>query len=54
MKPKVAAKNLSKFDPNTFLSTMDGGRQITAFPKKRIIFARATRPMLCFISRKER
>jgi CRP/FNR family cyclic AMP-dependent transcriptional regulator len=39
MKPKVAAKNLSKFDPKTFLSTMDGGRKIAAFPKKHIIFA---------------
>jgi hypothetical protein len=39
MKPKVAAKNLSKFDPKTFLSKMDGGRKITAFPKKHIIFA---------------
>jgi len=37
MKP-VAAKNLSKFDPKTFLSTIDGGRQIAAFPKKRPIF----------------
>jgi CRP/FNR family transcriptional regulator, cyclic AMP receptor protein len=39
MKPKVAAKNLSKFDPKTFLSTMDGGRKIAAFPKKQTIFA---------------
>jgi CRP/FNR family transcriptional regulator, cyclic AMP receptor protein len=39
MKPKVAAKNLSKFDPKTFLSTMDGGRKIAAFRKKHIIFA---------------
>jgi CRP/FNR family transcriptional regulator, cyclic AMP receptor protein len=34
----VAAKNLSKFDPKTFLSTMDGGRRITAFLKKQTIF----------------
>jgi CRP/FNR family transcriptional regulator, cyclic AMP receptor protein len=39
MKPKVAAKNLSKFDPKTFLSTMDGGRKIAAFRKKQTIFA---------------
>jgi CRP/FNR family transcriptional regulator, cyclic AMP receptor protein len=39
MKPKVAVKNLSKFDPKTFLSTMDVGRKIAAFPKKHIIFA---------------
>ena len=34
MTPVVAAKKLSKFDPKTFLSTMDGGRKIAAFPKK--------------------
>ena len=34
----VAAKNLSKFDPKTFLSSMDGGRKITAFLKKQTIF----------------
>src|ERR1700687_198463 len=34
-----AAKNLSKFDPKTFLSTIDGGRKIAAFPKKQTIFA---------------
>jgi len=38
MTPLVAAKNLSKFDPKTFLSTMDGGRKIEAFPKKKTIF----------------
>ena len=38
MKPVVAAKNLSKFDPKTFLSTMDDGRKIAAFPKKQLIF----------------
>jgi hypothetical protein len=55
MTPVVAAKKRSKFDPKTFLSTIDGGRKIAAFPKKRTIFApRATRPMLFFIYRKER
>ena len=34
----VAAKKLSKFDPQTFLSTIDGGRKIEAFPKKQPIF----------------
>jgi CRP/FNR family cyclic AMP-dependent transcriptional regulator len=34
-----ASKKLSKFDPKIFLSTMDGGRKITAFPKKQTIFA---------------
>jgi len=34
----VVAKRLSKFDPKTFLSTIDGGRKITAFAKKQTIF----------------
>src|SRR5467141_2647254 len=34
----LAAKKLSKFDPKTFLSTIDGGRKIAAFPKKQPIF----------------
>jgi CRP/FNR family transcriptional regulator, cyclic AMP receptor protein len=38
MKHVVAAKNLSKFDPKTFLNTMNGGRKITAFLKKQPIF----------------
>ena len=38
MKPMVSAKNLSKFDPKTFLSTMDVGRTIAAFLKKQTIF----------------
>jgi CRP/FNR family transcriptional regulator, cyclic AMP receptor protein len=37
--PVVAAKKLSKFDTRTFLSTIDGGRNIAAFPKKQTIFA---------------
>ena len=38
--PLVAvSKKLVKFDAKTFLSTMDGGRKITAFPKKQTIFA---------------
>ena len=39
MTPVVAAKKLSKFDPKTFLSTIDGGRKIAAFHKKQTIFA---------------
>jgi CRP/FNR family cyclic AMP-dependent transcriptional regulator len=35
----AASKKLGKFDPETFLSTIDGGRQIAAFPNKRAIFA---------------
>jgi len=38
MKPVVASRNLRKFDPKTFLSTMDGGRKIVPFPKKQPIF----------------
>src|SRR6266567_1969001 len=38
--PLVAvSKKLSKFDPKTFLSTINGGRKIEAFPKKETIFA---------------
>jgi CRP/FNR family transcriptional regulator, cyclic AMP receptor protein len=39
MTPVVAGKKLSRFDPKKFLSTIDGGRKIAAFPKKRPIFA---------------
>src|ERR1017187_5598415 len=39
MTPMMVAKKLSKFDPKTFLSTIDGGRKIEAFPKKQTIFA---------------
>ena len=34
----VATKKDSKFDPKTFLSTLNGGRTIEAFPKKQTIF----------------
>ena len=38
--PLVAAsKKLVKFDPQKFLSTIDGGRKIAAFSKKQPIFA---------------
>jgi CRP/FNR family cyclic AMP-dependent transcriptional regulator len=38
--PLVAAsKKLSKFDPKTFLSTINGGRKIEDFSKKQAIFA---------------
>ena len=42
----IAAKKLSKFDPKTFLSTMDGGRKITAFLKKQTVFVQGDAPML--------
>jgi CRP/FNR family transcriptional regulator, cyclic AMP receptor protein len=35
----VAAKKHIKFDPKTFLSTINGGRKIEALPKKQTIFA---------------
>jgi CRP/FNR family cyclic AMP-dependent transcriptional regulator len=35
----ASAKKRSKFDPQTFLSTIDGGRTIAAFPKRQTIFA---------------
>jgi len=34
----AAARKTQKFDPQTFLSTIDGGRTIAAFPKKQPIF----------------
>ena len=39
MTPMTAAKKISKFDPDTFLSTVNGGRKIEAFSKKQTIFA---------------
>ena len=38
MTPVVAARKRSQFDPKIFLSTIDGGRKIAAFPKKQTIF----------------
>ena len=38
MTPVVAAKKRIKFNLQTFLSTIDGGRKIAAFPKKETIF----------------
>jgi len=39
MPPMTAVKKISKFDPNTFLSTVNGGRKIEPFSKKQTIFA---------------
>jgi len=39
MTPVAAAKKQKRFDPQTFLSTINGGRKIVAFPKKKMIFA---------------
>ena len=38
MGPRAATKKRSKFETKTFLSTIDGGRKIVAFPKKKTIF----------------
>jgi len=35
----MAAKKLGKFDPQTFLSTINGGRKIATFLKRQTIFA---------------
>jgi hypothetical protein len=48
MRP-VVSKKLSKFDPKIFLSTINGGRKIEAFPKRRRSLRRATQAMLFFI-----
>src|ERR1700720_402470 len=39
MTPLVASRKLKQFDPKTFLSTIDRGRKIVAFPQKQTIFA---------------
>jgi CRP/FNR family cyclic AMP-dependent transcriptional regulator len=39
MTPVVAGKKLIRFDPQTFLSTINGGRRIAALLKKQTIFA---------------
>jgi len=39
MKPVAAAKKRRKFDPKTFLSTINGGRKIASFSRKQMIFA---------------
>ena len=38
MTPVATAKKIRTFDTKTFLSTIDGGRKIAAFPKKQTIF----------------
>ena len=38
MTPAVAAKKRNTFDSKTFLSIIDGGRKIAAFPKRQAIF----------------
>ena len=36
MTPAAAAKKRRKFDPQAFLSTIDGGRTISSFVKKQL------------------
>src|SRR5450432_2038197 len=38
MRSRAAARKLGKFDTKTFLSTLNGGRKILAFAKKRTVF----------------
>jgi CRP/FNR family transcriptional regulator, cyclic AMP receptor protein len=52
MKLVGASKKLIEFDPKTFLSTMDGGRKITAFLKKQTIFAQGDSSNAVFYIRK--
>ena len=54
--PLVAAsKKLIKFDPKTFLSTVNDGRKIEPFPKKQTIFAQGDSSDAVFVYiRKER
>ena len=48
----VAAKKLSKFNPKVFLSTMDGGRKIAAFPKKQTIFIQGdSSDAVCYVQK---
>ena len=51
MTPVVTARNL-KFDPKTFLSTINGGRKIEAFSKKQTIFAQGDSSDAVFYIRK--
>jgi len=48
----VTAKKLSKFDPKTFLSTIDGGRKIAAFREKQTIFVQGDLPDTVFYIQK--
>jgi hypothetical protein len=45
-----ASKKLSKFDPKTFLSTINGGRKIEAFTKKHMIFSAGRLPPMLFFT----
>ena len=49
---RTAAKKRSKFDPKKFLSTINGGRKIAAFPKKKTIFVQGDPSNAVFYIRK--
>ena len=52
MRPKVAGKKRSEFDPDTFLSTIDRGRKIATFSKKQTIFVQGDRSDAVFYIQK--
>jgi CRP/FNR family cyclic AMP-dependent transcriptional regulator len=54
MTPTIAAKRVKEFDPQTFLSTIDVGRRIVAFPKKQSIFVQGDPSVAVFYIQKGR
>jgi CRP/FNR family cyclic AMP-dependent transcriptional regulator len=54
MTPVAAAAKRRKFDPQTFLSTINGGRTISAFPKKQAIFAQGDSSDAVFYIKEEK
>ena len=54
MPPVAASRKRIKFDPKTFLSTMNGGRKVSAFSKKQPIFAQGDSSDAVFYIRKGR
>jgi CRP/FNR family cyclic AMP-dependent transcriptional regulator len=48
----AATKKLRNFDPQTFLSTIDGGRKIEVFAKKKTVFAQGDSSVaVCYIQK---
>jgi|ERR1035438_9900727 CRP/FNR family cyclic AMP-dependent transcriptional regulator len=41
MTPVAAAKKRPRFNPQTFLSTIDGGRKKLTLPKKQMVFSQS-------------
>ena len=52
MTPVAGVKKTQKFDPQTFLSTIDGGRTIASFPTKHTIFVQGDSPDAVFYIQK--